>query len=230
MVRTALDPRYRVERELGSGGMATVFLAHDLRHDRQVAIKVIRPDLAPILGPDRFLREIAIAARLQHPNIVPLFDSGDADGLLYYVMPFVDGESLRDRLARERQLSIDQALVIGRQVTAALQYAHAHGVIHRDIKPANILLSGDIASPGGLGTRSAISLTLDCESDERRFAHHYQWYRRCSILTWDPVGTGSSYSEAAPSGTKFFLRLDITSVGRTATTTRLIGSPLAPCA
>ena len=140
-LRAALEDRYAIEREVGSGGMATVYLAEDLPHDRQVAIKVLRPDLAAALGSERFHREIKIAARLRHPHILPLYDSGGADGLLYYVMPFVSGDSLRDRLVREKQLSIDDALNIAREVAEALDYAHGQGVIHRDIKPENILLS-----------------------------------------------------------------------------------------
>jgi len=136
----ALADRYRLEREAGAGGMATVYLAHDLRHDRKVALKVLRPELAAALGAERFLREIRTTANLRHPHIVPLYDSGAADGILYYVMPFIEGESLRDRLARERQLPLDEALRITREVADALGYAHGAGVIHRDIKPENILL------------------------------------------------------------------------------------------
>jgi serine/threonine-protein kinase len=143
----ALRDRYRLERELGQGGMATVYLARDLKHDRLVALKVLRPDLAHTLGPGRFLREIEIAARLSHPNILPLYDSGTwalADGApgLYYALPFVEGESLRSRLTREGQLPVQDALRIAGDVAAALAYAHEQGVIHRDIKPENILLSG----------------------------------------------------------------------------------------
>jgi eukaryotic-like serine/threonine-protein kinase len=136
----ALAGRYAVERELGHGGMATVYLADDLRHHRKVAIKVLRPELGSLLGPDRFAREIRIAAGLTHPHILPLHDSGDAGGLLYYVMPYIPGDSLRRRLAREGQLPIDDAVRIVRQVAAALHHAHLQGVIHRDIKPENILL------------------------------------------------------------------------------------------
>jgi len=138
-----LAGRYRMEREIGAGGMATVFLAYDERHERRVAVKVLRPELAAAMGPTRFLREIKITANLQHPHILPLYDSGEADGVVYYVMPFVEGESLRARLARVRQLPLDEALDIARSVAAALDYAHRHGVIHRDIKPENILLAGD---------------------------------------------------------------------------------------
>ena len=137
---TALAGRYRVERELGHGGMATVYLADDLRHHRQVAIKVLRPELGAVLGPDRFTREIGIAAKLNHPHILPLHDSGEADGLLFYVMPYVRGGSLRQRLSGERQLPVDEAVALVRQVAAALGHAHAQGLVHRDIKPENILL------------------------------------------------------------------------------------------
>lgn len=136
----ALADRYSVTRELGAGGMATVFLARDLKHERDVAIKVLHPDLGAALGAERFLSEIRTTARLQHPNILPLLDSGDADGLLYYVMPLVEGETLRQRLEREKQLSLDAALRIAGEVADALGYAHRQGVIHRDIKPENILL------------------------------------------------------------------------------------------
>ena len=136
----ALADRYRIEREIGSGGMATVYLARDLKHDRDVALKVLRPELGAVLGVDRFLNEIKISARLDHPHILTLIDSGAADGFLYYVMPFVRGESLRDRLEREGQLGLDEALDITKQITSALDYAHRQGVVHRDIKPENILI------------------------------------------------------------------------------------------
>jgi serine/threonine-protein kinase len=136
----SLTDRYRIEREIGAGGMATVYLAHDLRHDRNVALKVLKPDLGAVLGVERFLSEIKVTANLQHPNLLPLFDSGEAQGLLYYVMPFVEGESLRSRLDREKQLPIDEAIRISIAIANALQYAHSHGVIHRDLKPENILL------------------------------------------------------------------------------------------
>ena len=141
-LQSSLADRYRVERELGAGGMATVYLAHDLKHDREVAIKVLHPELGASIGSERFDREIRVAAKLQHPHILGLIDSGQADGLLYYVMPFVRGESLRDRLDRETQLPIDDAVHIALEVADALGFAHEHGVIHRDIKPENILLSG----------------------------------------------------------------------------------------
>ncbi len=162
-LNTALAGRYRLQRELGRGGMATVYLAEDLRHGRQVAVKILRPELASVMGPDRFTREIAIAARLNHPHIVALYDSGAADGHLFYVMPFIEGESLRQRLDREKQLGVEAALTIVRQVAAALDYAHAQQLIHRDIKPENILLyQGEamvadfgiaLAARGGSGDR-----------------------------------------------------------------------------
>ena len=137
---TALADRYIIERELGAGGMATVLLATDIRHDRRVAIKVLRPDVAQRTGAERFLREIRTTANLQHPHIVPLFDSGEADGSVYYVMPYVEGETLRDRLEREGQLPVAEAVRIAREVADALDYAHRHGVVHRDVKPENVLL------------------------------------------------------------------------------------------
>nr|MCU0624402.1 serine/threonine-protein kinase [Gemmatimonadaceae bacterium] len=136
----ALAPRYAVQRQIGRGGMATVYLAHDAVEDRDVAIKVLHPELAATLGGDRFQREIRVATQLQHPHILGMHDSGVADGLLYYVMPFVTGESLRDLIDREGQLAIEDAVRIAREVAEALGYAHAQGFIHRDIKPENILL------------------------------------------------------------------------------------------
>ncbi|HEU4566105.1 MAG TPA: protein kinase [Gemmatimonadaceae bacterium] len=140
-LQAALGAAYRIERELGRGGMAAVHLAHDLKHDRPVAVKVLHPEIAAAMGAERFLREITIAAQLQHPHILPLHDSGHAHGLFYYVMPYVEGESLRERLARQRQLPVDEAARIAREVADALAYAHARGIVHRDIKPENILLS-----------------------------------------------------------------------------------------
>src|SRR5437588_4941086 len=141
--------------------MATVFLAEDLKHHRPVAIKVLHPELAAVLGADRFLREIEIAARLQHPHILALYDSGRADGLLFYVMPYVEGESLRDRLAREKQLSLEETLRITSEVAGALAYAHSHGVVHRDIKPENIMLSGGSAVVADFGIARALSAAGD---------------------------------------------------------------------
>jgi serine/threonine protein kinase/tetratricopeptide (TPR) repeat protein len=157
LLTIALADRYAIERELGHGGMATVYLARDLKHHRAVAVKVLRPELAGAIGPERFLREIEIAAGLSHPHILPLFDSGSLDGLLYYVMPYVEGESLRQRLDRERQLPIEDALRITREVGDALGYAHSLGFVHRDIKPENILLSHNHAVVADFGIARAIN-------------------------------------------------------------------------
>ena len=156
-LQTALADRYAVESEIGRGGMATVFLAEDLKHRRKVAIKVLHPELAAAVGPDRFLREIEAVAGLTHPHVLPLFDSGEADGLLYYVMPYVEGESLRHRLDREKQLPVDEAIRITREVAEALDHAHRHGLIHRDIKPGNILLEEGHAVVTDFGVARAIS-------------------------------------------------------------------------
>ena len=153
----ALAERYRIERELGAGGMATVYLAHDLKHDRQVAIKVLRPELAAVIGAERFLAEIRTTANLQHPHILPLFDSGVADSFLFYVMPFIEGETVRDRLTREKQLPVGEAVRIASEVAAALDYAHRRGVIHRDIKPENILLHDGSALVADFGIALALS-------------------------------------------------------------------------
>src|SRR2546426_15841 len=155
-LRGALADRYAIDRELGHGGTATVYLAQDLKHGRSVAVKVLRPELAAALGAERFLREIEIAARLTHPHILPLHDSGEAAGFLYYVMPFVQGESLRDRLNREQQLPIDEAVKIAREVATALSHAHSQDVVHRDIKPENILVSGGEAVVADFGIARAI--------------------------------------------------------------------------
>src|SRR2546426_306409 len=156
-LRIALADRYALERELGRGGMAVVFLARDLRHDRAVAIKVLRDEIAAALGAERFLREIQIAAKLHHPHILPLYDSGAAGDLLYYVMPYVEGKSLRERLDHETQLPLDDALTITRQVAGALTYAHRHDVVHRDIKPENILLEAGEAVVADFGIARAIT-------------------------------------------------------------------------
>src|SRR6184192_22359 len=156
-LRIALAGRYALERELGRGGMAVVFLAHDSRRDRVVAIKVLRQEVAAALGAERFLREIQIAAKLHHPHILPLYDSGTAADLLYYVMPYVEGKSLRERLDHETQLPLDDALTITRQVAGALAYAHQHDVVHRDIKPENILLESGEAVVADFGIARAIS-------------------------------------------------------------------------
>ena len=156
-LKTSLADRYRIERELGVGGMATVYLAEDLKHERRVALKVLKPELAAVLGADRFVAEIKTTASLQHPHILPLFDSGTAEGFLYYVMPYIEGETLRDKLNRETQLGIDEAVRITKEVADALDYAHRHGVIHRDIKPENILLHDGRPMVADFGIALALS-------------------------------------------------------------------------
>jgi len=157
-VKNALESRYSIERELGRGGMATVYLAEDFRHGRQVAVKVLHTELASALGADRFLREIKLAARLNHPHILPLFDSGEAGGFLFYVMPYIDGESLRDKLNREGQLTLEDALGIGRAVAGALDYAHRRNIVHRDIKPENIMLNEGAPMVMDFGIAKAVSV------------------------------------------------------------------------
>ena len=156
-LKNALEERYDVQRVLGEGGMVIVYLARDLKHDRQVAIKTLRPDLSASIGAERFLQEIRNTAKLSHPHILPLYDSGVADGLLFYVMPFVTGESLRALLQRQAQLSIEQATRIAREVSEALGYAHRQGLVHRDIKPENILLSEGHALVADFGISRAVS-------------------------------------------------------------------------
>ena len=160
-LQAALVDRYAIEREVGRGGMATVYLAQDVRHHRPVAVKVLHPQLAVSLGSDRFLREIQIAARLQHPHIVPLYDSGQAEELLYYVMPYVEGESLRQRLAREPRLPVEDAIQIARAVAAALDYAHRNHVVHRDIKPENVMLHQGEAVVTDFGIAKAVTAAAD---------------------------------------------------------------------
>jgi eukaryotic-like serine/threonine-protein kinase len=156
-ITTALADRYKIIGQVGEGGMATVYLAEDLKHERKVAVKVLRPELAAVIGADRFLHEIKLTASLQHPNILPLYDSGAADSFLFYVMPYVEGESLRDRLDRERQLPVAEAVRLASQVASALDYAHRQGVIHRDIKPANVLLHDGQALVADFGIALAVS-------------------------------------------------------------------------
>src|SRR5688572_14916122 len=156
-LKASLASRYLIEREIGRGGMATVYLARDIRHNRNVALKVLNPELGAVLGVDRFLSEIRVTANLNHPNLLPLFDSGEADGVLFYVMPYVQGESLRARLRREKQLPIDDVVQLGVTIANALQYAHRHGVIHRDLKPENILLHEGQPLVADFGIALAIS-------------------------------------------------------------------------
>ena len=156
-LKAALAGRYEVQGEIGRGGMATVYLATDPRHNRKVAVKVLNPELAANLGAKRFLKEIEIAARLTHPRVVPLYDSGEADGLLYYVMPYVEGETVRERLKRERQLPVEEAIEITAQVASALDFAHGQGIVHRDIKPENVYLQSGEALVADFGLGKALS-------------------------------------------------------------------------
>ncbi|MBT8489363.1 MAG: serine/threonine protein kinase, partial [Gemmatimonadetes bacterium] len=156
-LNAALEGRYRIERKLGEGGMATVYLADDLRHQRSVAVKVLKDDLVAALGSERFLREIRTTAGLRHPHILPLYDSGGVDGVLYYVMPFVEGQSLRERLDGEKRLPVGDALQITAEVADALSYAHGQGVVHRDIKPGNILIENGRAVVADFGVAHAVS-------------------------------------------------------------------------
>src|SRR5713101_8042207 len=162
-LRAAVSDEYTIDRELGRGGMATVYLAQDVKHQRPVALKVLHPELAASLGPDRFLREIMTAAKLNHPHILGLHDSGEADGFLYYVMPYVEGESLRERLSREKQLPLEDAVRITGEIASALDYAHRRNVIHRDVKPENILLEEGHAVVADFGIARAVA-----ESAEER--------------------------------------------------------------
>jgi tRNA A-37 threonylcarbamoyl transferase component Bud32/Tol biopolymer transport system component len=212
---SALADRYHLERELGQGGMATVYLARDLKHDRQVAIKVLKPELAAVLGADRFVQEIKTTAALQHPHILPLFDSGSADGFLYYVMPYIEGETLRIKLDREHQLGVDEAVKITTEVADALDYAHRHGVIHRDIKPENILLHDGrpmvadfgialavSAAAGGRMTETGLSLgtphymSPEQATAEKEITARSDVYSLASVLyemlTGNPPHTGST--------------------------------------
>ncbi len=156
-LKTALADRYAIQEEIGAGGMATVYLARDLKHDRDVAVKVLRPELAAALGPERFHREIKIAAQLQHPHILPLLDSGEADGFLYYVMPFVKGVSLREKLTQQGEFPVAEAVKVLREVVDALAHAHEQGVVHRDIKPDNVMLSGRHELVMDFGVAKAVS-------------------------------------------------------------------------
>ena len=160
-VKDALADRFAIERELGSGGMAIVYLAEDMKHHRKVAVKVLRPELVASVGADRFLREIQVAAGLNHPHILSLHDSGEADGFLYYVMPFVEGESLRTRLQRDNQLSIEEALRIALEIAEGLSFAHSHDVVHRDIKPENVLLANGHAIVADFGIAQAVCAGCD---------------------------------------------------------------------
>ncbi len=188
----ALADRYRIERELGAGGMATVYLAHDLRHDRNVAIKVLRPELAAVLGAERFVVEIKTTAAMSHPHILPLFDSGDAAGFLFYVMPYIQGETIRDKLTRETQFGVDEAVRIAREVADALDYAHRHGVIHRDIKPENILLHDGRAMVMDFGIALAVSAAAGGRMTETGLSLGTPHYMSPEQATADKTITGRS--------------------------------------
>ena len=188
----ALADRYRIDRELGKGGMATVYLAQDLKHDRQVAIKVLKPELAAVLGADRFVVEIKTTAALQHPHILPLFDSGEADGFLWYAMPYIEGETLRDKLSRETQLGVDEAIRITREVADALDYAHTKGVVHRDIKPENILLANGRPMVADFGIALALSAAAGGRMTETGLSLGTPHYMSPEQATADKEITGRS--------------------------------------
>jgi serine/threonine protein kinase len=197
-LRTALADRYTIERGIGSGGMATVYLAHDLRYDRRVAVKVLKPDLAAAIGPDRFLREISITAQLNHPHILPLLDSGETAGFVYYAMPFVSGGSLRERINRSKGLPVEVAVRVTQQVAAALEHAHSCGVIHRDVKPENVLFSDGLAIVADFGIARAVGSVS----------------REALTRSGFPLGTpGYMSPEQATGKTEFTERTDVCSLG-----------------
>ncbi len=185
-LNAALEGRYRIARQLGEGGMATVYLADDLRHERKVALKVLKPELAAVVGAERFLAEIKTTANLQHPHILPLHDSGEADSFLFYVMPYVEGESLRDRLDRDRQLPVDEAIQIATKVAGALQAAHEKGVIHRDIKPANILIHSGRPVISDFGIALAVGAAGGGRLTETGLSVGAPYYMSCEQATGDP--------------------------------------------
>ncbi len=191
-LRSALADRYRIERELGAGGMATVYLAHDVKHDRKVALKVLKPELAAVLGAERFVVEIKTTASMSHPHILPLFDSGTADGFLFYVMPYIEGETLRDKLNRETQLGVEEAVRIASEVADALDYAHRHGVIHRDIKPENILLHDGRPMVADFGIALAVSAAAGGRMTETGLSLGTPHYMSPEQATADKDITGRS--------------------------------------
>ena len=194
-LQAALAGKYQVERELGAGGMATVFLATDIRHERQVAVKVLHPDLAATIGAERFEREIKLAAKLQHPHILGLIDSGEANGLLYYMMPFIEGESVRDKLDREKQLSVDEAIQITLEVADALSYAHAQNIVHRDIKPENVMMSNGHALVADFGIARARTEAGQGKLTQTGMAVGTPVYMSPEQATGEPVGpTADIYS------------------------------------
>ncbi|MDP9266267.1 MAG: serine/threonine protein kinase, partial [Chloroflexota bacterium] len=192
---TVVSDRYRIEREVGRGGMATVFLAHDLKHGREVALKFIHAQLADGLATERFRREIALLASLQHPHILPLYDSGESDGALFYVMPFIAGETLRGRLEREHRLPVEDAIRIAREVADALAYAHGHDVIHRDVKPENILMLEGHALVGDFGIARALDRAAGRRLTDAGFAVGTLSYMSPEQASGDPVdGRSDLYS------------------------------------
>ena len=210
----SLSDRYEVQRELGTGGMATVYRAIDLKHQRDVAIKVLHPDLGAALGSERFLSEIRTTARLQHSHVLPLLDSGEADGLLYYVMPLVTGETLRHRLERERQLPIDDAISIAREVADALGYAHGLGVIHRDIKPENILLRDGHALVADFGIALAVQSAGGARMTQTELAAAVG-VRRSAVAQWESVdGTSPSTEHLAEIAIKTSVQFEWLATGR----------------
>jgi serine/threonine-protein kinase len=176
-LKAALADRYRIQREIGSGGMATVYLAQDLKHDRKVAVKVLKPELAAVIGTDRFLREIEIAASLHHPHILPLYDSGKDGDFLYFVMPYEEGRSIRERLVKEGELPVQDAVRLLRDVADALAHAHEQGVVHRDIKPDNVLLSGRHALVTDFGVAKAVSEATGRHPPGSPWVPRLTWHR-----------------------------------------------------
>ena len=198
-LNAVLSGRYIIESELGEGGMATVYLADDVKHERKVALKVLKPELAAVVGAERFLAEIKTTASLQHPHILPLHDSGAADGFLYYVMPFIDGESLRDRLEREKQLPVEEAVRIATEVADALQAAHEQGVIHRDIKPANVLLSRGRPFVADFGIALAVSAAGEGRLTETGLSLGTPFYMSPEQASADrELGPGDWQSSSSP--------------------------------
>ena len=191
-LRSALADRYTIEREIGSGGMATVYLAQDLRHDRKVAVKVLKPELAAVVGTERFLAEIRTTANLSHPHILPLHDSGEAGGFLFYVMPYVEGDSLSQRLDRDGQLSVEEAVRIAGHVADALESAHRHGVIHRDLKPANILFQEGEPVVADFGIALAVTAAGEGRLTETGLSLGTPYYMSPEQATGDQTPTAAS--------------------------------------
>jgi serine/threonine protein kinase len=226
----ALSGRYRIARELGASGMATVYLAEDLKHHRQVAIKVLKPELAAVLGAERFVQEITTTAQLQHPHILPVFDSGTADGFLFYVMPYVEGETLRERLDREKQLGVEEAVRIAREVADALDYAHRREVIHRDIKPENILLHDSRPMVADFGIALAVSAAAGGRMTETGMSLGTPYYMSPEQATAEKELTGRSDVYSLASVLYEMLTGDPPHVGSSAQQiiVRIIADPVRP--